>query len=323
MRIVAYRSVESSGLGVLDGGEIVDVGSAAPRLPCELGAVLGMPGGLEAMRAALNAPGAQRLQLAGVELDLPVTAPRKVVCLGLNYADHAAEGKHEVPSYPAFFMRAATSLTPHGAPIVRPRCSDKLDYEAELMVIVGRGGRHIPKDTALDHVAGYSCFNDGSVRDYQRKSSQWTIGKNFDATGGFGPWFVSADELPPGAKGLRIQSRLNGQVMQDSNTDRMIFDVATTVAILSEAMTLEPGDLIAMGTPAGVGYPRNPPVFMKPGDVVEIEIEGIGVLRNSIADEAIARARAPQEAHPAGDGPDRRTADRATRARTGHRRRHA
>jgi 2-keto-4-pentenoate hydratase/2-oxohepta-3-ene-1,7-dioic acid hydratase in catechol pathway len=134
---------------------------------------------------------------------------------------------------------------------------------------------------------------------------------------------VSADELPPGGKGLRIQSRLNGQVMQDSNTDRMIFDVATTVAILSEAMTLEPGDLIAMGTPAGVGYPRNPPVFMKPGDVVEIEIEGIGVLRNSIADEAIARARAPQEAHPAGDGPDRRTADRATRARTGHRRRHA
>jgi 2-keto-4-pentenoate hydratase/2-oxohepta-3-ene-1,7-dioic acid hydratase in catechol pathway len=186
-------------------------------------------------------------------------------------------------------MRSVMSLVPHGAPIVRPECSEKLDYEAELMVVIGRGGRHIPKETALEHVAGYSCFNDGSIRDYQRKSTQWTMGKNFDATGGFGPWLVTADELPPGARGLRIQSRLNGTVMQDSNTDRMIFDVATTIAILSEGMTLEPGDLIAMGTPSGVGYPRKPPVFMKPGDVVEIEIEGIGVLRNPIVAETSAR----------------------------------
>jgi 2-keto-4-pentenoate hydratase/2-oxohepta-3-ene-1,7-dioic acid hydratase in catechol pathway len=292
MRIVAFRSGGSHGLGVLDGDQIIEVGAVAPRLPRDLPAVLGMPDGLAAVGEAVRVRTAKRLPLAAVEIDLPVAAPRKIVCLGLNYADHAAEGKHEVPSYPAFFMRAATSLAAHGAPIVRPRCSEKLDYEAELMVIIGRGGRHIPKETALDHVAGYSCFNDGSVRDYQRKSSQWTIGKNFDATGGFGPWFVSADELPPGAKGLRIQSRLNGRVMQDSNTDRMIFDVATTVAILSEAMTLESGDLIAMGTPAGVGYPRNPPVFMKPGDVIEVEIEGIGVLRNPIADEGAAQARA-------------------------------
>lgn len=294
MRIVAYRSVGSSGLGVLDGDQVIDIGAAAPRLPGELGAVLGMPNGLAVLGEARGARTAQRLPLDAVELDLPVTAPRKIICLGLNYADHAAEGGNPVPAYPAFFMRAATSLTPHGAPIVRPRVSDKLDYEAELMVVIGTGGRHIPKAAALEHVAGYSCFNDGSVRDYQRKSTQWTIGKNFDATGGFGPWFVSADELPPGAKGLRIQSRLNGKVMQDSSTDNMIFDVATTIATLSEAMTLEPGDLIAMGTPAGVGYARKPPVFMRPGDVVEVEIEGIGVLRNPIAEEGAERVPAAQ-----------------------------
>jgi len=318
MRIVAYRTVGSCGLGVLDGDEVVDVGAAAPRLPGELGAVLAMSRGLAALGEVLNARSAPRLPLASVELDLPVTAPRKIVCLGLNYADHAAEGNHPVPGYPAFFMRAATSLTPHGAPIVRPRCSEKLDFEAELAVVVGRGGRHIAREDALEHVAGYSCFNDGSVRDYQRKSTQWTIGKNFDATGGFGPWFVSADELPPGAKGLRIQSRLNGQVMQDSNTERMIFDVATTIALLSEAMTLEPGDLIAMGTPAGVGYARTPPVFMRPGDVVEIEIEGIGVLRNPIADEGAARAPVVDETKPARSSSDRKTPSRAA-ARAGSR----
>jgi 2-keto-4-pentenoate hydratase/2-oxohepta-3-ene-1,7-dioic acid hydratase in catechol pathway len=247
-------------------------------------------GGLSALaEASAEATMGRRLSLATLDFQLPVSTPPKIVCLGLNYADHAAEGNHPPPTYPAFFMRSVMSLVPHGAPIVRPECSEKLDYEAELMVVIGRGGRHIPKETALEHVAGYSCFNDGSIRDYQRKSTQWTMGKNFDATGGFGPWLVTADELPPGARGLRIQSRLNGTVMQDSNTDRMIFDVATTIAILSEGMTLEPGDLIAMGTPSGVGYPRKPPVFMKPGDVVEIEIEGIGVLRNPIVAETAAR----------------------------------
>ncbi|MCZ7563352.1 MAG: fumarylacetoacetate hydrolase family protein [Burkholderiales bacterium] len=294
MRVVSYRSLGSSGLGVLDGDQVIDVGAAAPRLPDDLGAVLAMPNGLAALSEVQKARSARRLPLDAVELDLPVTAPRKIVCLGLNYADHAAEGGHAAPDYPALFMRALTSLAPHGAPLVRPRCSEKLDYEAELLVVIGTGGRHIPKARALEHVAGYSCFNDGSVRDYQRKSTQWTIGKNFDATGGVGPWFVSADELPPGAKGLRIRSRLNGTVMQDSNTKRMIFDVATTIATLSEAMTLEPGDLIAMGTPAGVGNARKPPVYMEPGDVVEIEIEGIGVLRNPIVAEGAARAAIPE-----------------------------
>jgi 2-keto-4-pentenoate hydratase/2-oxohepta-3-ene-1,7-dioic acid hydratase in catechol pathway len=151
--------------------------------------------------------------------------------------------------------------------------------------VLKSGGRHIEKADALSHVGGYALFNDGSVRDYQFKTPQWTIGKNFDASGGFGPVLVTADELAPGAKGLRIQSRLNGQVMQDANTDDMIFSVAETIALLSECLTLEPGDAIIMGTPAGVGQARTPPVWMKAGDTIEVEIERIGVLRNPIASE--------------------------------------
>jgi len=158
-----------------------------------------------------------------------------------------------------------------------------------LVAIVGRTARHVAKEKAFDYIAGYSCFNDGSVRDYQRKTSQWTIGKNFDKTGGFGPWFVTADELPPGAVGLTIESRLNGQVMQHANTRDMIVPVAETVALLTECLTLEPGDLLVMGTPAGVGHARKPPVWMKEGDTIEIEIEKIGLLRNPIKDAVAAR----------------------------------
>jgi acylpyruvate hydrolase len=214
-----------------------------------------------------------------------VPAPSKIVCLGLNYADHAAEGGHAKPEYPSFFMRGPSSLLAHGAPMVRPRVSDKFDWEAELAVIVGRRSRHLAPATALSAVAGYTCFNDGSLRDYQRRTSQWTVGKNFDATGPLGPWAVSADELPPGATGLKIQSRLNGEVMQSSNTSLMLTSVVDALCLLTEVMTLEPGDVIAMGTPSGVGYARKPPVFMKAGDRIEIEIERIGVLCNPVVDE--------------------------------------
>jgi len=170
---------------------------------------------------------------------------------------------------------------------VVPKVSSKFDYEAELAVVIAKKvPRHTPRDKALDYVFGYGCFNDMSVRDYQKRTGQWTIGKNFDATGGFGPVLVTADELAPGATGLRIQSRLNGQVMQDANTSDMIFPVDETIALLAECMTLEPGDAIIMGTPAGVGQARTPPVWMKAGDVIEIEIEKIGVLRNPIVAEA-------------------------------------
>jgi 2-keto-4-pentenoate hydratase/2-oxohepta-3-ene-1,7-dioic acid hydratase in catechol pathway len=221
--------------------------------------------------------------LSSVELLPPVPYPGKIICIGLNYRAHAIEGGNPIPDYPAVFMRCTTSLAAPDAALIYPECSDKLDYEAELAVIIGKTATNVSAADALDYVAGYSCFNDGSVRDYQRKSTQWTMGKNFDGTGGFGPELVTPDELPPGAAGLRLVARLNGEIMQDSDTGDMIFDVATLIATLSEGMTLEPGDVIATGTPSGVGYARTPPVFMKPGDTINIEIEKIGVLTNTIA----------------------------------------
>ena len=221
--------------------------------------------------------------LSEVTLLSPVPRPGKIICIGLNYRAHAIEGGNAIPDYPAVFMRGTTSLATPDGPLIYPECSDKFDYEAELAVVIGKTATNVGKEDALDYVAGYSCFNDGSVRDYQRKSTQWTMGKNFDGTGGFGPELVTPDELPAGAAGLRLVARLNGDIMQDSDTGDMIFDVATLIATLSEGMTLEPGDVIATGTPSGVGYARTPPVFMKPGDVIEIEIEKIGVLKNTVA----------------------------------------
>jgi 2-keto-4-pentenoate hydratase/2-oxohepta-3-ene-1,7-dioic acid hydratase in catechol pathway len=175
---------------------------------------------------------------------------------------------------------------PHEQPIVRPKASETLDYECELAVIIGRRIKHATLDNALACIAGYSCFNEGSVREYQRKTTQWDMGKNFDRTGGFGPWMVTADELPPGGKGLKIQTRLNGNVMQSDNTSNMMFPVAETIVYLTEGWTLEPGDVLITGTPSGVGHARKPnPVWMRPGDVCEVDIEGVGVLRNPIADE--------------------------------------
>lgn len=221
---------------------------------------------------------------------LPVAHPGKVICLGLNYVDHVKEGGYDIPTYPALFIRTLTSLIPAGAPMIRPACSERLDYEAELMVIIGRGGRHIPEDAALDHVFGYTIFNDGSVRDYQRKTHQWTPGKNFDATGAIGPVVVTPDELPPGATGLRIQTRVGRDILQDANTSEMMWSVARTIATLSEYSTLEPGDMIAMGTPPGVGHARTPPRWLRPGETVEVEIESIGICANPVQDENLAPA---------------------------------
>ena len=215
-----------------------------------------------------------------------VPDPGKTVCLGLNYFDHAKEGGRDKPDHPWFFFRGSSSLIGHGEPGIVPAVSSKFDYEAELAVVIGKKvPRHTKEVDALAFVFGYSCFNDMSVRDYQKRTPQWTIGKNFDGTGGLGPWLVTADELPAGAAGLRIRGRLNGQVMQDANTSDMIFKVAETIALLAEALTLEPGDVIAMGTPAGVGQARTPPVWMKAGDTYEVEIEGIGTLSNPISCE--------------------------------------
>lgn len=287
MRLVAFDEGGGARLGALQGEVVIDLSRAAPQLPRDL---LGLVrSGAEAFAAAAAAARAAKAEaarpLAGLRFRLPLENAGKIICLGLNYVDHAAEGGHAKPDYPSLFLRCNSSLVAHGEAMWRPRASTKLDYEAELVAVIGRTARHVRTADALAHVAGYSCFNDGSVRDYQRKTSQWTIGKNFDRTGGFGPAFVSADELPPGAAGLSIQSRLNGKVMQNANTSDMIFPVAETVALLSECLTLEPGDLLVMGTPAGVGYARNPPVWMQPGDTIEIAIEGVGLLSNPIAAE--------------------------------------
>ncbi|SFQ45515.1 fumarylacetoacetate hydrolase family protein [Actinomadura madurae] len=229
--------------------------------------------------------GAPELALPDVRLLPPVVRPGKILCIGLNYHEHSAESGFEAPSYPAVFARFANSLVAHGEPLVRPDASDLLDYECELAAVIGKGGRHIGEDEALDHVAGYSAFNDGSVRDFQIKSQQWTMGKTFDGTGAFGPELVTRDELPPGCAGLRIRTLLNGETMQEADTKDMIFGVAALVSLLSEAMTLDPGDVIVTGTPGGVGALRDPQVWLKPGDECTIEIEQIGSLTNPIVQE--------------------------------------
>lgn len=218
---------------------------------------------------------------------LPLMArPTKIVCVGLNYADHTKESPYAQPDYPTLFPRWNSSLTAHNKPLIRPRVSDSLDYEGEMAVVLKSGGRHISKDDALSHVAGYALFNEGSVREYQFISPQWTVGKNFDDTGAFGPVLVTADELPAGGKGLLLETRVNGKVVQSANTNDMLFDVATIISTLSQAVTLEAGDVIVSGTPAGVGFGMNPKVYLKAGDVVEVSIEGIGKLVNPVVDEA-------------------------------------
>jgi len=297
LKIVGFKKDKALRLGVVEGDSVIDLQAADARVPGDLGRWLAEhDGDLKPLGdIARRAPASARLPLADLAFALPVARPGKIICLGLNYLEHAKEGGHQKPEFPSIFMRCSTSLTPHLAPIVRPFVSETLDYEAELLVVIGRRMKHATLSDALTCIAGYSCFNDGSVRKFQRRTSQWDMGKNFDRTGGFGPWMIEAQALPPGAKGLKIESRLNGQVLQSDNTANMIFPVAETIVDVTQAMTLEPGDIIAMGTPSGVGHARKPPLWIRAGDVCEIEIEGIGVLRNPIAEEAVAAGRAAAE----------------------------
>jgi acylpyruvate hydrolase len=287
MKFTTYLRNGAPRLAVVDGNDLIDLNDAQPQVPGDLRAALAAGIDLPAAARAATSAQAKRQPLADATLAPLVPEPGKIVCLGLNYYDHAKEGGREKPDYPWFFFRAASSLVAHGQTGLAPTVSTKFDYEAELAVVIGRKvPRHTKQQDALQYVFGYSCFNDMSVRDYQKRTPQWTIGKNFDGTGGFGPVLVTADELPPGAAGLRIQARLNGQVMQDANTSDMIFSVAETIALLADVLTLEPGDVLVMGTPAGVGQARNPPVWMKDGDTIAIDIERIGTLVNPIVNEA-------------------------------------
>src|SRR5437588_4020199 len=288
MRIVGFKTDDGPRLGVIDGDAVADLQAVDARIPADLGAWLRANDGELAPLQGLarQAPASTRRPLANLRFGLPVARPGKILCLGLNYLEHAKEGGHARPQFPSVFLRCRTSLVPHQAAIVRPSASETLDYEAELVAVIGRRVKHVQAADALACVAGYACFNDGSVREFQRRTSQWDMGKNFDRTGGFGPWMVSADELPPGAKGLKIQSRLNGQVMQSDNTDNMMFPIADTIAYVTQGITLEPGDIVFTGTPSGVGHARKPnPVWMKQGDTCEIDIEGVGVLANPIENE--------------------------------------
>jgi acylpyruvate hydrolase len=284
MKLMMFKKGAGEALGVVDGDSVIEAGSAGANL---YDVIVGGPAALAAVKdAAAKAAASARHPLNAVKPALPIARPGKFICVGLNYAAHAAEGGHATPTYPSFFIRVPSSLVAAGEPVLRPKESIQLDYECELTIVIGKGGRRIPENKALEHVFGYTLFNDVSVRDYQRKTSQWTAGKNFDGTGPLGPVVVTADELPLGASGLRICTRVNGETMQDSNTSDMIFSTARTIAILSEIMTLEAGDLIATGTPSGVAHARKPPAWMKAGDRVEVEVEGIGILANPVVDAA-------------------------------------
>jgi acylpyruvate hydrolase len=285
MRFIRFEVGKNEGLAIERGGRGCGLIASDPGYPGGLDLLVrkGFPA-LEAAAEALE--GGREIDLSAVSRLPPLCAPEKVICVGLNYRDHSAESGFNQPDYPTLFGRFNSSLIGDGAPIVRPYVSDQLDFEGELVAVIGKGGRNIPRAAALDHIIGYSIFNDGSIRDYQFKTPQWTIGKNFDDTGAFGPVFVTADELPAGCKGLRLETRLNGEVVQSASTSDMVFDVATLVATISEAITLRSGDIIVTGTPSGVGVSRKPPLFMKPGDRVEVEIEKIGVLSNPIVAQA-------------------------------------
>ena len=287
MKLLSYRHAGRDAFGAVIGDGVVDLsrwreGVTTLRDYIACGAYLD---------AAEHVNGrAIDAKLSEIEYLPVITQPEKIVCAVRNYLDHhnealAAGLQRELSDFPPIFLRVWRSQCGHGQPVVKPRVSDTLDWEGELAVIIGDGGRDIAEADAWKHVAGYSIYNDVSVREWQFHAKQIASGKNFESTGPFGPWMVTADEIEPG-RPLRLQTRLNGETVQDSHTGHMIFPVPRLIAYASTIFTLIPGDVIATGTPAGVGFTRKPPVFLKPGDVVEVEIENIGVLSNPVVDEA-------------------------------------
>ncbi|MEQ8279132.1 MAG: fumarylacetoacetate hydrolase family protein [Deltaproteobacteria bacterium] len=286
MRLSSLRTPQGPRLAARRAdGAYVDLTAVDPGLGTDVGQLIA--GGQDWRARAAAALSSAAPVGAGFGFRPLVPSPPKFICLGLNDVDHAAEAGLPVPDYPAMFARVASSLIGHGEPMLRPPESDKLDFEVELAVVIGRGGRRIAEADALDHVAGYAVFNDGSIRDYQTRTPQWTIGKNFHGTGALGPDLVTPDELPPGAAGLRMTTHVDDELMQDGDTGKMVFGVAKTVALLSEALVLEPGDVIAMGTPSGIGHARNPPRYMRAGETCRVAIEGVGEMSNPVVDEVV------------------------------------
>jgi 2-keto-4-pentenoate hydratase/2-oxohepta-3-ene-1,7-dioic acid hydratase in catechol pathway len=283
MKLVSFVTANGPGYGVVKDGGVVDLRRRfGDRLPT-----------LRALLSAGTLPEAERIArdtapdfpLDGLQLAPVIPDPDKIICIGMNYRDHVAEVGRTVTEKPALFARFAGSQVGHLQPLVKPAVSDQFDYEGELAVVIGKEGRHIPASRALEHVAGYSCYNEGSVRDWQRHTSQFLAGKSFAGTGAFGPWLVTADEIPDPAR-LILETRLNRQRVQHTTTDLMITTIPAQIAYISTMLPLLPGDVIVSGTPGGVGLKRSPQLFMRPGDIAEVEISGIGVLRNPVIAEA-------------------------------------
>jgi 2-keto-4-pentenoate hydratase/2-oxohepta-3-ene-1,7-dioic acid hydratase in catechol pathway len=281
MKFATFKANRTTTWGVIDGEEAVDLGTVLQDRYPDLKSAIAANALHEAAEGAGNA---HRYPLSEIEWLPVIPNPDKILCVGLNYEMHRKEtGRAEVDN-PTIFARFANSQTGHLANIIRPRVSHDLDFEGELAIIIGKAGRYISKADAWGHIAGYACYNDGSVRDFQRHTHQFTPGKNFPDTGAFGPWMMTPDEL--GELGpLRIQTRVNGQVVQDATFEQMIFDIPRIIEYCSSFTRLEPGDVIATGTPGGVGAKRTPPLWLKPGDMVEVEIDRLGTLRNGVADE--------------------------------------
>ena len=284
MKYLVGQTHSGTAVFAVSNGKAVNLSDLDNRVGDDLMGLIRHPELAESLKSHIaDAP---TLDVDDITPALPVAAPGTVICMGLNYIEHIKEGGYDIPDYPALFMRGKNSLMAAGQPMVRPAASETLDYEAELMLIVGKGGRHISEEDALDHVFGYTVFNDGSVREYQRKTHQWTPGKNFDDTGAIGPFTVTPDEVPEGAAGLKIESRVGNEILQSSNTGNMIWNVRQIIATISAYTTLDPGDLVATGTPPGVGHAKKPnPRWLRPGETIEIEIEGIGVCASPIVDE--------------------------------------
>jgi 2-keto-4-pentenoate hydratase/2-oxohepta-3-ene-1,7-dioic acid hydratase in catechol pathway len=280
MRLATFKTAQGISYGIVTAKGIVDLKRYIGNRFADLKALMGGNAFAEAAKHVNEAPDYKESDITWLPV---IPNPDKIVCVGLNYQDHVVETGRENTEQPAIFLRVADSQVGHKQPIIRPRESTNLDYEAEIAVVIGKPGRRIKQADAWSHIAGYSCYNEGSVRDWQRHTVQWTAGKNFAQTGAFGPWLVTADEIPPNTR-MTLSCRLNGERMQHASTEQMIFKIPKIIEYVSTWTTLLPGDVLVTGTPGGVGARRNPPVWMKPGDKVEIEIDKVGILENTIAD---------------------------------------
>ena len=286
MKLLSFSEGGRESWGAVVGDAVVDLGRALPQYPTLADFVGSDDFARRDALVAANKPGPKLSEISFLPV---IPRPEKIVCAVRNYLDHHNEAvafgmKREITEFPPIFLRVWRSQVGHNAPVIRPKVSDNLDWEGELAVVIGKGGRHIPESEAANHIAGYSIYNDVSVRDWQRHAQQIASGKNFVGTGPFGPWLVTPDEIGDPSK-LKLETRVNGKVEQKSNTSMLIFSIARLINYASTIFDLVPGDVIATGTPAGVGFTRKPPVFLKPGDVVEVEIEKIGVLRNPVVEE--------------------------------------